>query len=456
MALAARMVSVIYPLNNVPFFELQMNNALVPEGADLTQQMQVLARFDRRVMDQLAGTNYRSALFTAYQHLIVVGDCLLFEKNDYSFQVFRLDQYVVRRSPDGQWRELIVQEWVDPEYLPAELEGIPSSTANTGVGPNGQYEAVYTQVLWNKTENRWDVKREFRGQSVGEDSWYEVTPYFPLRWTAVAGEDYGRALVEDAFGDIRTLDALSKALIEGSILNAEYRWGVNPSGITEIRDWDESVNGDSIPAVEGDIFPIQAQNNAQVSATLQAVVVRENKLGRRFLMNSVVQPQGERVTARQVSIIAQELEQTLGGVLSMSSRDVQIPTVRRTIYQMSRDKLLPPEIKDYIKDQNGILKLSVKAGLEALNREVENEKLMIVAEQIKNLPPEAQQVFIWPAWIEKWLTSFGLETVGLVKTQEQVMAEQQAAMQQQQAFSQQETAQEAALIAAEQQPQEQV
>lgn len=452
MAMSARMVSVIYPLNNIPFFQSGLNEALVPEGKDTTEEMKVLARLDRRVVDQLAGTNYRSSLFTCYQHLLVVGDVLLVQKNNYNFQVFRLDQYVVCRSPDGEWKELIVQEWVNPAHLVAKFRNMQNTGAPAAapVGPNGELEAIYTQVVWNPDEELWDVCREFRGNKFDEDTQYEVPPYFPLRWTTVAGEDYGRSLIEDAYGDVRTLDLLSKALIEGSALNAEYRWGVNPSGITEIRDWDDSTNGDAIPAAPGDIFPIQAQNQAQVTVTLQAVALRESRLGRRFLMNSAVQPEGERVTARQVSILAQELEQSLGGNLSVNARDVQIPVVRRTMYQMAKDGLIPRDMSAFVADSSGksVLKLSVKAGLEVLNREVENEKLSIIAEAWKNLPEQAQNSVNWNKWLERWMTSFGIETTGLIKSEEQMAAEQQQAQAQQQAMMAQQGAQDAALQAA--------
>lgn len=430
MALAARMVSVIQPLNNIPFFALQLNEALIPEGEDNTERETQLARFDRRVMDQLGSSNLRSALFTALQHLIVCGDCLVLEKDDYNFQVFRVDQYVVRRNNLGEWREIITQEWVDPEFLPDELQKYKTMTPSAKGGYNDR-EPVYTEIRYNGSTKQFDVRREFRGQVFEANVYYEVPPYFPLRWTAVTGENYGRSLIEETFGDIRTLDALSKALVEGSILNSEHRWGINPAGITEIADWENSINGDTIPAVNGDIFPIQAENQAQIAITLDAVQRRESRLGRRFLMNAYTQPTGERVTAAQVRVLANELEQTLGGVLSMSAREIQIPIVRRTIYQMARDELLPVELKQLIIDPNGRLKLAVRAGLEALNREVENEKLSMIAEQLKNLPEDAQKVFIWPVWVQRWLSSYGVETTGLVKTQEQVAQEEAMAAQQQ-------------------------
>ena len=452
-ALSARMVSVLYPLNNVPFFELGVSNALQAEGEDTSGEDEVLQRVARRAMEQLGPTNLRSSLFITQQHLQVVGDVLLFMKDNYDFQVYRLDQYVVRRTPDGEWREIIVEEWVDPEYLPDEIRDFPvmKEKAEGGVGPDSDLEAIYTQIRWDADDKVYRVVREFREQTFDDDTFYKVVPYFPLRWVAVAGEDYGRSLIEDAMGDVMALDVLGKALIDGSIMNATAYWGINPGGITEMRDFNNAVNGMTIPAVEGDIFPIQAENQAQVAVTLTAITVREQRLGRRFLMNTLVQPEGERVTARQVSIIARELEQTLGGALSIQSRDTQIPIIRRTLYQMAVDEIIPPDMAEFIADPASILSLTVKAGLEVLSREAENEKLSAIAQVIGQLPPEAQQVFNWPNWLNKWMISFGIETTGLLKTPEQIEAERQAAMDEARALQAEQAGQQALVSAAQQQ-----
>lgn len=452
-ALSARMVSVLYPLNNVPFFELGVDDQLQAEGEDTTQEDAILTRIAKRAMQQLQPTNLRSALYVAQQHLQVIGDVLLFQKDNYDFQVYRLDQYVVRRTPDGEWREIIVQEWVDPEYLPEDIRHFPHDPkkSNAGLGPDNDLEAIFTQIKWDDENKRYNVRREFREKTFDDDTFYEVSPYFPLRWVAVAGEDYGRSLIEDAHGDVRMLDMLGKALIDGSIMNATAFWGINPGGITEMRDFDNAVNGMSISAVQGDIFAIQAENQAQVATTLAAIQLLETRLGRRFLMESVVQPQGDRVTATQIRRIAAELEQVLGGALSIQSRDIQIPVVRRTLYKMAVDEIIPPDMAEFLADANSILKLTVKAGLEVLQREAKNESLLQIAQIVSQLPPEAQAVLIWPAWMEQFMVSFGIETVGLIKTPEMIEAERQAAMEEQRSL-QAEVAGQQALTAAATQP----
>lgn len=453
MGLSARLSNVLVPLNQIPFQQSNLNEALVPEGEDSTQSDEVLARLDRRVMKQLSGTNLRSMLFICMQHIQVVGDVLLIQKSDYNFQIVRKDAYIVRRAPDGEWRELIIQEWVNPEFLPEGLKNLPhSGSPAQGVGPNDSLEALYTQIKYNPDTLLYDAVREFRGNVIETDVAYEVPPFYPLRWSAVVGEDWGRSLVEEAYGDLQSLDLLTKALLDACSLNAEYRWGLDPAGQGQARDWNEGENGSLLTARPGDFFVIQAANQAQVELTMRAVAEYEARIGKRFLLNSAVQPTGERVTARQVTILANELEQALGGVLPMLARDIQIPIARRTMYQMAQDKLIPSELSKYLADTSGksILTLTVKSGIESLNREVENDKLTTLAQMIGQMPPDAVGMVNWDKFLVKWMSTFGIETVGLVKTEEQQAAEQEAAMQQQQAMSAQETASQAALIAAQQ------
>ncbi|WP_416142518.1 portal protein [Escherichia coli] len=44
--------------------------------------------------------------------------------------------------------------------------------------------------------------------------------------------------------------------------------------------------------------------------------------------NSAVQRTGERVTAEEIRYVASELEDTLGGVYSILSQELQLPLVR--------------------------------------------------------------------------------------------------------------------------------
>ncbi len=432
--LASAITSVAFPLNGQSVFELETTRTLKPDGEDDSEMRAAFNRFERLTMGTLAPTNLRQAIVLAYEHLIVVGDVLLFMDDDLgesAFRIFRLDQFVVRRKHEGQWMEIIVREAINPEWHP-ELKNIQGPVRRDDpsiVGMSEDWEPLYTKICRKPDGSGVSVVQEFREAEVGAAE-HKVSPWMPLRWKPIAGEAYGTSLAEEMNGDLRALDALSKALIDGTMLNAEHRWGVNPSGITEIDDVLDSVNGDFIPVGPGDVFPLQFQNHAQVQAAQVAVAHRENVIGRRFLMNSAVQPTGERVTARQVSILAQELESRLGGTLSTAGTEIQSPIIRRTIFLMGEQEQIPSEISDQIEEKGGFVKISIRAGLEILNREAEREKLDAAIERMRNLPPEALRAFRWPAIARDWWQSMGLESEGRVKTDDEIAEEDKREQQQ--------------------------
>ena len=44
-----------------------------------------------------------------------------------------------------------------------------------------------------------------------------ASPWLPLRFNSVDGEAYGRGRVEEFLGDLKSLEALSQALVEGAL-----------------------------------------------------------------------------------------------------------------------------------------------------------------------------------------------------------------------------------------------
>lgn len=437
ISLASRITSVVWPLNGQSVFEIRVDVPVTLEGTDTTELDARLAAIERTVMSELARTNLRATVNLAYRHEQIAGDVLMIMEDDWTFRLFRADQYVVRRRHEGRWEEIIYVELVNPDWVPGLREKAAALGATTPVtypstsvisGDAEKWEPLFTQVLREK-DNSEKVTQFFRGVVVGEET-NPVSKHMPLRWSAVAGEPYGISHIESMFGDIRALDVLSKALLDGVVLNAEYRWGLNPNGYTNFQEWLDSVNGDTITTQPGELFPIQLQNHAQVQSTLMAVEHRERIVGRRFLMNSAIQPQGERVTARQVSILAQELESSLGGVLSHASQEIQEPVIRRAMYLLAREGKIPPEIVEQVNKQGGFAKIRIRAGLEILNREAEREKLDAAIERMRNLPPQALEVFNWTEIARDWWQSLGLDTAGRVKTTEELQ-EERAAMQQQ-------------------------
>jgi hypothetical protein len=147
----------------------------------------------------------------------------------------------------------------------------------------------------------------------------------------------------------------------------------------------------------------------------------EKRISMAFLLNSSVQRNGERVTAEEIRYVASELEDGLGGVYSILSQEFQLPFVTRIMWQMERQKKLPPLPK-------GLVRPVITTGLEALGRGQDLTKLDTLLQRIAPLGPEVISTYLNVGdYITRVGTSLGIDMAGLVASQEQVQASQQAA-----------------------------
>lgn len=451
MSLASRIVSAMYPLNQMPFFSFELDNQYVPQGQDLKDTMSALSRLDKKIMNKLSHSNLRQELFVLMQHLIVMGDALFEIQDNYSFRVHRVDHYVIQRYPDGKIKKIILREWVDPETLPEKWEYMVDvvkneyedkeeedngykadydpfvQTYNQSYAPSKAHKPFFTMIEWEEDEKVWKCYKEYCGYIVDTGK-FTVCPYIPQSWSRIAGEDYGRSLVEEHIGDIRTLEALTKSIVEAAMANSEHRIGIDPTGITEVQDLIDTANGDFVPARQSDIFSIQLLRQVDLGPMIGIREQITQQLGRVFLLQSSIQRQAERVTATEVRLMAEELDQSLGGVFSGIAQAIQIPIIKRTVILMAKDKLLPTDIVKLIQDE-GLLSLKVRTGLEALNREVEASQLISWL-QVVGQNPSNQPYIDNYGLLVRLTTSMGLDPVGIVKSPEQLAQEQQAQAQQ--------------------------
>ena len=82
------------------------------------------------------------------------------------------------------------------------------------------------------------IHQEIYGEVIpGSEGEYpmEKSPFMALRMHIVDGQDYGRSLVEEYYGDLMSMEALQKALVEGSAAAARCLFLVSPNGTTRAR-----------------------------------------------------------------------------------------------------------------------------------------------------------------------------------------------------------------------------
>ena len=92
-------------------------------------------------------------------------------------------------------------------------------------------------------DKKWEVYQEVQGITIpGSYGSFQKDrcPFIPLRFSRVDGEDYGRGFVEEYIGDLRSLEALSQAIVEGSAASAKVLFLVRPNGTTKAKNLAQS------------------------------------------------------------------------------------------------------------------------------------------------------------------------------------------------------------------------
>lgn len=423
--ISAKITDAVFPSNGVPWFEMLPDKTKVPPGESTANQQIALNHFSTLVMDRLLNTNLRSCYTQSNEKMIVGALDLIWFHDDFTFSSHSLDDFVLRRYPNGKVAKFILREWVDPDDLPEAWQGIPTQ----GGGQKCDEEACYTEVRWNSTTKKWDVRKEFRGHLVDTGKSYEYQPFVFNGWKLIPRSHYCRSYIEDIEGDVMFAESIAKSTKEAALMAAKSLVGVDPSGITEIQDIEGQENGAIVAARKDDVFAVNFGTATQLQYAMSARQDIRRDLQRAFLQASSIQQNKDRQTAEEWKILTAELMGTLGPNFSSKSDDIQHPIIRRAMALMVKNNEIPAEILKEL-GEGGLLKMRIRTGLEALSREVEASQLAEFAGTVGTIP-ELRTEINWNGWGLRYAAAKGWDPTDLIKTPEQKQAEMQQAMQMQ-------------------------
>ena len=427
VGLAAKLMLAILPPQG-SFFKLQvrpdkLGEDLPPEA--MSEMELSLSKMERMVMDYIAASNDRVVIHQALKHLIVGGNALLFMGKD-GIKNYPLTRYVVNRDGNGNVLEIVTKELISRDVLGPE---IPKPQPNTGIdetaGSHSDDVEVYTCV---KLENgRWVWYQEVEDMIIpGSRSTApkNASPWLVLTFNSVDGEQYGRGRVEEFLGDLKSLEGLSQALVEGAAAASKVIFLVSPSSTTKPATIAKAGNGAIVQGRAEDVQVVQVGKTADFSTAANMAQTIERRLLEAFLVMNV--RNAERVTAEEVRLTQLELEQQLGGIFSLLTTSFLIPYLDRTMLVLQRTNELPKLPKDIIRPQ-------IVAGVNALGRGQDREALTMFMQTIAGtVGPEALQKLINPIEaIKRLAAAQGIDVLNLVKTPEEIAEEKEQLVQEQ-------------------------
>lgn len=409
-----------------PFFRFKLDakvieelNANSPEGlAKIEKAMQQL---EKDALDELEQGTDSITLQSALKQLVTVGNVLMHMPANEDSRIFRLANYVVFRDASGAWFEIVAKEIVNRLTLPDGVQVNLKASANA---KDEDDIDIYTRIVKNGNKAEWHQEIEdvmVPGSEGSSD--YEDCPYMPLRWSALDGENYGRGHVEEYLGDLRSLEGLSKAILQGAAAAAKVIFLDRPASTTDLEALQNAESGEFVEGNIEDIGVLQLNKFHDFRVAKDQIDDLSLRISHAFLLTAGTVRNAERVTAEEIRMQAQELEDVLGGVYTVLASELQRRVVRRLIARLKAKGKFPTLPK-------GAINPVIVTGFEALGRGHELNKFRQFFADGSALFGEAFiQEFNVSAVSDMLATNHNINIDAVKKTQDQKDAERAAEQQ---------------------------
>jgi hypothetical protein len=446
MSLSSKLMLALFP-TQTSFFKLQVDESKLGEVVDTQQNPEVkteleqhLATIERQILDNIAESNDRIVLNQALKHAIVTGNGLCFMGKD-SMKFYPLNRFVVDRDGNDNVIEIITKESVseeiledDPIYnevLKLKSDDLSSDDEEDDCGdPIGLSDKViYTRIYLE--DNQWRWYQEVDGIKIPKTMGKapkDKSPWIVIRFNVVDGECYGRGRVEEYLGDLRSLEALMQAIVEGSAIAAKALFLLNPGATTKAKTVSSTPNGGIIQGKEGDLTVVQVNKALDFRTAKETIADLTMRLNEAFLILQV--RQSERTTAEEVRMTQMELEQQGGGMFSLLTVELLRPYLTRKLFALQRDGKIKKIPDRYVRP-------TIVAGLNAIGRGQDAEslqRLMMTFSQAYG-PQALAQLTDPTEYLKRLAAGMGIDTLNLIKTPQAVEQQKQEAMNQQKELS---------------------
>ncbi len=451
--LEGRLLLALFPPGGTPWFRFkpagrfrfdpEVSPVLIQELQERLhmQELMILAHLEKS--DTNVGSNSRRAGFrsrqrTAISQLLITGDVLTQLTDDFQIRVFRRDNYITRRDSSGDVLYHIIRESMDPLALPEEklVEMNLSQEDLLQQNPADRIEELYTRVEWQPLSKRWLIQQEIMGHIVNTSE-ERVTPFFSTPYELPPAANYGRGLIEQNLGDVRSINELTERLLDHAAIASKMMFALDYN--SQVRPVDLAMPTGSVIQARvqsgqvTDIGMLKAdkmQDFSVVNAVRDSI---RRDLSATMLMESEQLPTYERATRLHVERVVSELEGALGGVYAPIADSMQIPLVERMREVLTKRRILPNLPDDTVE-------IEAVTGIQALSAEASQAKIMQLMQTLAQLGPETMSRIDKGVLLDYLVRQSGIFEPGLVKSEEQVQQEMQ---QQQEAMMQQQAAQQA-------------
>ena len=380
---------------------------------------------ERESVKELDRLGAREPFTLLLQLLIVTGNALLHFPKDGELEAYSMRNYVIKRDIKGfPYLMILCDEKKLEAFSPkvqAELNKNPDNDADKDV-------KLYTEIKWDYSTKKYYVNQYAEDVKITDEKAQGVftkvnCPYVPLVWKLVRGQNWGRGLVEDYAGDFHSLSSAERSSLEIVGIIAQVKGLVNPAGLTDVNELNDTVNGQWCSGRPEDVDMLTFDKLHDKLAALEAYIdKKERRLSKAFLMDSSQIRDAERVTAEEIRLVARDLEMSLGGVYTRLAQTFQLPIAR----------LLLQKIDFKIKGEQ--VEPIITTGLSALSRSGDLDSFRLFAQDasiLASLDPEVRAELSIPRILNFIATNNNFDIEVAFKTEEEQQAAQQAQLESQ-------------------------
>lgn len=386
--LSAKMAGMLFPINQ-PNFRIQISDKMEQAAStrknwDSTQLQTAVATLERKACERLFLGNSYTKLQRAIKLCIVTGECLIYRDSDTAnLVVWNRHSYSVKRDPLGRVWKIILKQVFDPASMPKMLEGFPIDRDR-----DRDKVELYTQVEYTDSPvpgaaRIATITHELNGKpvpNVNNVSPEHLCPMFIATWTVQDGENYGRGLVENFSGDFARLSSLSHntAMYEIDSLTALRL--VSPEATNNLDEYTNARIGDYVSGGGNNgpaLTSFDPGDYNKINASNQSLNAIGQRLAQAFMYTGM-QRDSERTTATEVSFVAKEADQALGGAYSQLAQTMQAPLAYLTMSELG-DDITSGLIGEHFKP-------AIVTGVQALARSADTQKLLELAQLAQTIP----------------------------------------------------------------------
>lgn len=434
--LAPKLAGMLFPSSR-PFYKIDASDVLVEEasakGMTKIELTSHFAQLEQKSCQRIFLNASYAQIIQLLRHVIVTGNGLLYrDSKGGKFVTYGLQSYTCRRDGQGTLIDTVVREYTHIEALEPTVQlALRMANRSRYQRPDDSPPVeLYTRIqrrVGNSGAVYYEVTQEADEVPVGTTGLYpeNLCPWRVITWSLIAGENYGRGLVEDFAGGFAKLSDGSHA---AALYGIELMKVVNLVAPGLGADIDELANAESGEYVQGAPGAVTAYENGDaiklqvMRAELAATI--EN-LSRAFMYKGNTRD-AERVTAFELKQDALEADNVLGGAYSTLAAGMQVPLAHICLTEVNSDML------------EGIVtntvELNIIAGIPALGRATDVQNLILAAQDAIGIIPGLVQVdkrIDGQKILDMIMAGSSVDTSLIYKSEDQLASEAKAAEQQQ-------------------------